>query len=712
MKKFINLLICAILSHFAVSAQITYNPSVQSQNNRGKILSVNITNNETIIKIQFPRGGTHSISSATVLVPCDAWNISDARSSNLAWPPAEQALVSASLYARNRQIVEEGRMALSNDGFLIRSLGNDKLDTYYKPSQGADYMVLELHFDKLNPGEDNVYIREIIGDTGYEWYGIKINNPFPITPTTGYNEFSIKKKIDEQNDGVVGIYEQIGVTNYKLGCIKDGEKYKLVYLGSRENFRQWRIGDLKSVLHFTAIPYLFKADYYILNKTREEVYVVFDGQSMKITFEDGSATTYLKMYPTASPSGNNTSEESADWSGTGFALNNGYICTNYHVIDGAKSIEIRGIQGDFTTSYSAKAVASDKFNDLSILKIDDENFKGFGPIPYNIKTSMADVGEEIFVLGYPMTATMGDEIKLTTGVVSSRTGFQGDVSLYQISAPIQPGNSGGPLFDSQGNLIGIISAKHKGAENVGYAIKASYLKNLMESSLIEDILPINNTISSLPLTGKVQKVKNYVYFIKCSSKSNSISTNNNHDISSYTDEDDMTYYSSNTISDSTGTRVNATAYKIPDTYESEAESDNSEALISSGMKLAMEDSVHYTPDKDTVNNPYVKTVIDKMAIIKRVIRKDDFTAVEISIKRGKRQWCNINEDTYIEADGIRYTMTCADGIATAPEKTYFPYTEDSVTFTLFFPPIPKSAVSMHLIESTYSDFRFYGIQLR
>lgn len=431
---------------------------------------------------------------------------------------------------------------------------------------------------------------------------------------------------------------------------------------------------------------------------------------------------FIKEYPTGSmyedaieaelSKRQEQQEKVTDWSGSGFALNNGYICTNYHVIDGAKSIEIRGIQGDFTTSYSAKAVASDKFNDLSILKIDDADFKGFGTIPYKVKTLMADVGEEIFVLGYPMTATMGDEIKLTTGVVSSRTGFQGDVSLYQISAPIQPGNSGGPLFDSQGNLIGIISAKHKGAENVGYAIKASYLKNLMESSLIEDILPINNTISSLPLTGKVQKVKNYVYFIKCSSKSNSISTNNNHDISSYTDEDSMTYYSSNTISDSTGTRVNATAYKIPDAYESEAESDNSEALISSGMKLAMEDSVHYTPDKDTVNNPYVKTVIDKMAIIKRVIRKDDFTAVEISIKRGKRQWCNINEDTYIEADGIRYTMTCADGIATAPEKTYFPYTEDSVTFTLFFPPIPKSAVSMHLIESTYSDFRFYGIQLR
>ncbi|MCM1223153.1 MAG: serine protease [Lachnospiraceae bacterium] len=241
--------------------------------------------------------------------------------------------------------------------------------------------------------------------------------------------------------------------------------------------------------------------------------------------------TFIKDYPTASIYEEaleseiqrrqhelDKQAEPTDWSGSGFALNNGYICTNYHVVEGARSIEILGVQGDFTISYSAKVVATDKFNDLALLQIDDSKFKGFGTIPYKVKTSMAEVGESIFVLGYPMTTTMGDEIKLTNGIISSRTGFQGDVSLYQISAPIQPGNSGGPLFDNYGNLIGIVSAKHEGAENVGYAIKASYLRNLMESSIIEDVLPTNNSISSLPLTGKVQKVKNYVYFIKCSSK--------------------------------------------------------------------------------------------------------------------------------------------------------------------------------------------------
>lgn len=111
---------------------------------------------------------------------------------------------------------------------------------------------------------------------------------------------------------------------------------------------------------------------------------------------------------------------------------------------------------------------------------------------------------------------MGDEIKLTTGIISSKTGFQGDVSLYQISAPIQPGNSGGPLFDKKGNVIGVVSAKHADAENVGYAIKSIYLKNLINSSVNNSIIPTNNTISALPLTGKVKIEKNFVFFIHCS----------------------------------------------------------------------------------------------------------------------------------------------------------------------------------------------------
>jgi S1-C subfamily serine protease len=109
---------------------------------------------------------------------------------------------------------------------------------------------------------------------------------------------------------------------------------------------------------------------------------------------------------------------------------------------------------------------------------------------------------------------MGDEIKLTNGIVSSRTGFQGDITSYQISAPVQPGNSGGPLFDSQGNLIGIINAKHGGAENASYAIKASYLTNLVDLLPDSPKLQTINSMLGKTLTQQVEMAKKFVYIIE------------------------------------------------------------------------------------------------------------------------------------------------------------------------------------------------------
>jgi hypothetical protein len=206
---------------------------------------------------------------------------------------------------------------------------------------------------------------------------------------------------------------------------------------------------------------------------------------------------------------------SDQWSGTGFALGKGYITTNYHVIENARKIEIKGINGS-TTAYSAEVVATDKINDIAILKITDSKYKGFGAMPYAISSRMADVGEDVFVLGYPLTQALGNEIKLTNGIISSRTGYHGDVATYQMSAPVQPGNSGGPMFDSKGNVIGIVVAGVSDAENVGYSIKTSYLKNLIESAGLNILLPSNNTISSLSLTEKVKRVKKFVYYIECS----------------------------------------------------------------------------------------------------------------------------------------------------------------------------------------------------
>lgn len=172
-------------------------------------------------------------------------------------------------------------------------------------------------------------------------------------------------------------------------------------------------------------------------------------------------------------------KQPSDWTGTGWMLNDGYVVTNHHVADNARTIRLKFPKENGWNELSAETVLLDEENDLAILRILDSIPKELHNIPYSLKNDLADVGESVFVLGYPMTTTMGDEIKLTTGIISSHSGFQGSNVQYQISAPVQPGNSGGPLFDNDGNVIGVVNAKHTGAENVSYAIKANFLENLI-----------------------------------------------------------------------------------------------------------------------------------------------------------------------------------------------------------------------------------------
>lgn len=344
--------------------------------------------------------------------------------------------------------------------------------------------------------------------------------------------------------------QELGTTAVIYKNESDSYSCKFIFNDINDQIDLWHFGS-----HiFTLTPLSSGADVYRVEGKYNEDYSHF-GNSGQLVFTISTRTVWdrgiiefdftgydqfhmvkaevsmVKTFPTPSQiNGANTLQPQQplnapeEWSGTGFALKNGYIVTNYHVIEGASTITIQGVKGNFNPKYTAAVVGSDKVNDLALLKISDSNFSGFGTLPYSITSSTSDIGEEIFVLGYPLTSTMGDEIKLTTGIISSKTGYQGDVALYQISAPIQPGNSGGPLFDKKGNIIGVVSAKHAGAENVGYAIKSSYLRNLIESCVSASIIPTNNTVSTLPLTEKVKAEKNFVFYIQCSSSTNMIST--------------------------------------------------------------------------------------------------------------------------------------------------------------------------------------------
>ncbi len=208
-------------------------------------------------------------------------------------------------------------------------------------------------------------------------------------------------------------------------------------------------------------------------------------------------------------------QKMAQASGSGIALTtNGYIATNEHVIDGATKIEVDVFTNNLKKTYIAEIVRSDKENDLAIIKITDTHFKSFQNIPYVFKMSNINSGEKVFAMGYPQIDIQGTEVKVTDGLISSKTGFQNSNREFQTSVAIQPGNSGGPLFDNNGNLIGINNAKIPSGENISYAIKISYLNNLIDQINNFPKLPEINKLSQLPLTTKIKTLTDYVVLIR------------------------------------------------------------------------------------------------------------------------------------------------------------------------------------------------------
>jgi len=220
----------------------------------------------------------------------------------------------------------------------------------------------------------------------------------------------------------------------------------------------------------------------------------------------------IKIYPD-----NNTEKTALPptlWSGTCFSIGNGYLVTNHHVADNATLMNVY-VDEQEGTSFPAKLVVKDVKNDLAILKISDNSFIGNEQVPYIIKRDKADVGSECFILGYPNTQLLGRELKYTNGTVSSLSGFQGDPCLYQISAPATGGNSGGPTFDNEGNVIGVLNSGVPSLDNVSYSIKAAYLLDLIEATGLEDELQTQNTLKSKEKTSLIKDLRKYVYFILC-----------------------------------------------------------------------------------------------------------------------------------------------------------------------------------------------------
>jgi TPR repeat protein len=213
-------------------------------------------------------------------------------------------------------------------------------------------------------------------------------------------------------------------------------------------------------------------------ETRMTAEDIADAQRMAAAFEPAPEKAEASRGPEE-----RTPTASSVASGSGFFITaDGYFVTNNHVVEDGKRIRIMTANGD----YPATVIRTDPNNDLAILKAEGR----FTPLHVRGSRSLR-ASDRVATVGYPSPDVQGLSAKYTSGEVSSLSGMNDDARLLQVSVPLQPGNSGGPLVDSSGSVVGVIvsqwSKMHAIArqgiipENVNYAIKGTILLGILEA---------------------------------------------------------------------------------------------------------------------------------------------------------------------------------------------------------------------------------------
>jgi S1-C subfamily serine protease len=225
-----------------------------------------------------------------------------------------------------------------------------------------------------------------------------------------------------------------------------------------------------------------------INKVKAEIDAVYDEPSGSITYSAG---------------------------GTGFLVDvKGYLVTNAHVVENVKYVAVQNAKGQ---EFRAKIVFTDSKRDLAILKVVDTSFKSPANIPYTIKNGSTAIAESIFSLGFPRN---DDDIVYGEGYLAAKTGYNGDTLAVQISINANRGNSGSPIINRKGEIIGVLNAKQTSAEGAVFAVQSKYIYEALNQLQKSDTayrnlkFPASSSIKGIERTKQVEKISDYIYMVK------------------------------------------------------------------------------------------------------------------------------------------------------------------------------------------------------
>ncbi len=199
--------------------------------------------------------------------------------------------------------------------------------------------------------------------------------------------------------------------------------------------------------------------------------------------------------------------------GTGFLIDaKGYLLTNAHVVNGSQHVAVQSANG---AELNAKIVYTDLDRDIAILKITARNFKAPASIPYAIKKAGVELAEPIFTLGYPR-----NDIVYGDGYVAAKTGFDGDTLTCQIAIAANRGNSGSPIINRNGEIVGMLNTKQTTAEGAVFAVQSKYIYSILSKLQKSDTsfqnikLPAASSLKNMTRTQQVKKLSDYIFMVK------------------------------------------------------------------------------------------------------------------------------------------------------------------------------------------------------